>query len=158
MTTEKVWESDWASTIWLILFSSVSREYLQTKLLYSWWSFVGLRNGAYSLALFCISLASFSTGYPVKKKDMLPTWAVIPRQMDVHPWKKWNGTPHKTNISHQWESETHLPNGPTGWDMLVLRRVGTLRTSLNKLPSSTLRVGPKYWRGQVDSRLVDPYK
>lgn len=41
------------------LFASVSREYLQTKLLYSWWSFVGLRNGAYSLALFCISLASF---------------------------------------------------------------------------------------------------
>lgn len=40
-------------------FASVSREHLETKLLYSWWSFVGLRTGAFSLALFCISLVSF---------------------------------------------------------------------------------------------------
>lgn len=74
-------------------FASVSREHLETKLLYPWWSFVGLKNGAYSLALFCISLASFLQDTQSKRRKCFQHGRGIPRQMDVHPWKKWNVYP-----------------------------------------------------------------
>ena len=125
-------------------FASVSREYLQTKLWYSWWSFVGLRNGAFSLALFCISLASFLQDTQSKRRICFQhgRWPFPVRWMFILG-KNGTFTPQKTNISHQWESETHLLNGQN-WMGYISSQEGRYlqRTSLNKRDPSSK---PQSW-------------
>ena len=76
-----------------VFFAPVSRAYLQTKLLYSWWSFVGLRTGAFSLALFCISLASFLQDTQSKRRRCFQHGPAFPVKWMFIPWKKTERLP-----------------------------------------------------------------
>lgn len=135
MTTQKVWEFDWggfnymAHSFFLCLPRILKSCCTLGDLLSDYEMALIL---SYSLALFCISLASFIQDAQSKRRICFQHGRSFPVKWMFIRGKK-----------HARKTETHLPNGPTGWDMLVRRRVGTFRTSLKKLSSSPLTVGQR---------------